>query len=99
MGYDMHIASYIVQARLDRPIAAHVNICPGGLQEGKDGAAKLVRSESGACQPILFFLSGWEHQARADARPGLLGSALRLLQKRSRRTEDCQEFCGEASPS
>ena len=95
----MHIASHLIQARLGRPIAAHVNICPGGLQEGKDGAANLVRSESGACQPILFFLSGWEHQTRADARPGLLGPAVRLLQKRSRRTENCQEFCGEASSS
>ena len=42
-----NIISDLVQARLDRPIAAHVNICPGGLQEGKDGAANLVRSESG----------------------------------------------------
>ena len=53
-GYLMHVASYLVQARLDRPIAAHVNICPGGLQEGKDGAANLVRSESCTRQPILF---------------------------------------------
>ena len=95
----MHVASYLVQARLDRPIAAHVNICPGGLQEGKDGAANLVRSKFGMCQPILLFLPGWEHQARADARPGLLGPAVRLLQKRSRRTEDCQECSWEASSS
>ena len=95
----MHVASYLVQARLDRPIAAHVNICPSGLQEGKDGAANLVRSEGGTRQPILLFLPGWEHQARADARPGLLGPALRFLQKRSRRTENCQECSWEASSS
>ena len=30
------------EAKLDRPIAAHVNICPGAIKEGKDGAANLV---------------------------------------------------------
>ena len=34
------------QVRLDRPIAAHINICPGGLKEDKDGNANLVKMTS-----------------------------------------------------
>ena len=41
-----NIMSSYYQARLDRPIAAHINICPGGLKEDKDGNANLVKMTS-----------------------------------------------------
>ena len=85
------------EARLDRPIAAHVNICPGGLEEGKDGASSLV-STAFSLSCSLSFLAGWEHQARADACSWILSPAVWVFQKQPRRTEDCKG-CSWASSS
>ena len=90
------------EARLDRPIAAHVNICPRQLKEGKEGASSLVSTAFKFfccwCLVFTFLLAGWEHQARADACSRLLRPAVRVFQKQSRRAKNWKG-CSWASSS